>query len=58
VAGRAKIVGDRQLFVDLMGMLTEFSPGWEILPGTVPVRDGGTAPDGPGQASTAASGAH
>jgi len=58
VAGRAKIVGDRQPFADLMGMLTDFSPGWEILPGTVPVRDGGTAPDGPVQASTAASGAH
>jgi alkyl sulfatase BDS1-like metallo-beta-lactamase superfamily hydrolase len=34
LGGRATIVGDRQPFVDLMGMLTDFSPAWEILPGT------------------------
>ncbi|HSQ68848.1 MAG TPA: alkyl sulfatase dimerization domain-containing protein [Steroidobacteraceae bacterium] len=57
-AGRATIVGDRQPFVDLMGMLTEFSMAWEILPGTIPVKDGGTAPDGPGQRSATGAGAH
>ena len=55
---RATIVGDRQPFVDLMGMLTEFSMAWEILPGTIPVKDGGTAPDVPVQGSAAGAGAN
>ena len=55
---RATIVGDRQPFADLMGMLTEFSMEWEILPGTIPVKDGGTAPDAPGQRSPAGAGAN
>jgi alkyl sulfatase BDS1-like metallo-beta-lactamase superfamily hydrolase len=44
-AGKAKLAGDRKPYEQLKGMLSQFSMAWEILPGTIPVKDGGTAPD-------------
>jgi len=43
-SGTAKITGDRAILGQLRGMLSQFSIGWEILPGTIPVDFGGTAP--------------
>jgi alkyl sulfatase BDS1-like metallo-beta-lactamase superfamily hydrolase len=43
--GRAILVGDREPYEQLKGMLVQFSPVWEILPGTIPEKLGGTAPD-------------
>ena len=43
-AGKAKLEGDRTAFDQLKGMLSQFSMGWEVLPGTIPVERGGTLP--------------
>lgn len=46
-AGKAKFVGDRKPFDQLRGLLVQFTPDFELLPGTKPTKSVSPVPKDP-----------